>query len=86
MVVGTLRGMPYRAASSVVAPDQRLVPVVFRNSLSALLALGLGLGLLTGCGQRGPLVLPGAAHGASTPAASAPAASTPPPAAASAAR
>ncbi|MGM9488785.1 LPS translocon maturation chaperone LptM [Ideonella sp. YS5] len=82
MVVGTLRGMPYRAASSVVAPDPRLVPGVFRHSTGALLALAL----LAGCGQRGPLVLPGAAHGASSPAASAPAASTPPPAAASAAR
>ena len=79
MVIGTLRGMPYRAASSLVAPDQRPAPMVFRVGLGLL----LGLGLLAGCGQRGPLVLPGAAKAAS---ASAPASSTPPPAAASAAR
>jgi predicted small lipoprotein YifL len=81
MVVGTLRGMPYRVASSVVAPDRRLTPGVFRSShLGVWLGLALSLGLVAGCGQRGPLVLPGAAHGASSPAAQASAASTPPPA------
>ena len=80
MVVGTLRGMPYRAASSVVAPDQRPAPMGFSVGLGLL----LGLAVLAGCGQRGPLVLPGAAKGASSPAASAPSSSPQP--AASAAR
>lgn len=74
--------MPYRAASSLVAPDQRPAPMVFRVGLGLL----LGLGLLAGCGQRGPLVLPGAAKAASAATTSAPVPSTPPPAAASAAR
>ena len=60
--------MPYCAQSSVVAPLRRK-PVV---GISAALIL---LAALSACGQRGPLVLPGAKPPASAP--SAPAAAQP---------
>jgi len=68
MVVGTLRGMPYRVASSVVAPVGRLGVRV----LLAASGLAFGVALLAGCGQRGALVLPPTAKAsAATPPASA---------------
>ncbi len=64
--------MPYRAASSVVAPPGRREARVFRPGLAVLLSLGLCL--LAGCGQRGPLVLPGAKPATAAPPASSPSA------------
>jgi predicted small lipoprotein YifL len=52
--------------SSVAAP---LAQTGWRGKTTLCLVLGLA----AGCGQKGPLTLPGAAHGASAPAASAPA-------------
>ncbi|MFZ5550365.1 MAG: lipoprotein [Pseudomonadota bacterium] len=63
--------MPYRAASSVVAPDRRLSARVL-GTLIVLASLALPTGLLTGCGQRGPLVLPKAKPTATAAPASAP--------------
>ncbi|MFO1338628.1 MAG: lipoprotein [Burkholderiaceae bacterium] len=56
LMVGTLRGMPYRAASSVVAPCRRLWSRVLVLAVSG----AAGAALLAACGQRGPLTLPGA--------------------------
>ncbi|WP_374567270.1 hypothetical protein [Ideonella sp.] len=66
--------MPYRAASSVVAPAGRLG---FRVLLAAC-GLALGLSPLAGCGQRGALVLPPSDKAEAAP-------TTPPASAASAA-
>ncbi|WP_414654347.1 LPS translocon maturation chaperone LptM [Ideonella sp.] len=58
--------MPYRAASSVVAPARRLGARV----LLGVAVLAFGLATLAGCGQRGALVLPPATKAAPAPAAS----------------
>lgn len=82
--------MPYRVASSVVAPPGRhparaLRPPGTRASttpMSAVAAtlLAAALAGLSGCGQRGPLYLPSPATPTTSPAAATPA-SAPPPAA-----
>jgi hypothetical protein len=81
MAIATLRGMPYRTASSVVAPDQRLSARVL--GLLVALALLCLLSLLGACGQRGALTLPEARPPAApvTPPASIPVPTRAPPAA-----
>jgi predicted small lipoprotein YifL len=67
-----IRGMHEQGKTSVAAPSRGR----FRRAETTLLLLVGLAGLACGCGQKGPLTLPGAAKGSAAPASAASTAAT----------